>query len=94
MVRIVWSNAAKEDLKEIKAYISKDSPEYAQIFTEHLFEKLKLLELFPKMGRSVPESDDLYDRELIFQNYRLVYKYNQDKVEIISIVHGSIRLKL
>jgi len=46
------------------------------------------------MGRSVPESDDLYDRELIFQNYRLVYKYNQDKVEIISIVHGSIRLKL
>jgi len=49
MVKIVWSNAAKEDLKEIKAYISKDSPEYAQIFTECLFEKLKLLELFPKM---------------------------------------------
>jgi len=25
------------------------------------------------MGRKVPESDDPLDRELIFQNYRIVY---------------------
>ena len=71
MVKIVWSESAKEDLREIKSYIAKDSPEYAKIFVEKLLEKTRLLESFPKIGRMVPESDDPNDRELIFKNYRI-----------------------
>ena len=49
MVKIIWSESAKEDLREIKSYIAKDSPEYAIIFAEKVFEKIRFLESFPKM---------------------------------------------
>ncbi len=94
MVKITWSGAAKEDLKEIIKSISRDSPEYAQVLTETFFEKLKLLTIFPKMGRSVSESDDPDDGELDFQHYRIIYNYNKGDVEVITIIQGMGRLNL
>ncbi len=46
------------------------------------------------MGRKVPESDDPNDRELIFQNYRIIYIFSNEKVMIEMIIHGSRLLKL
>ncbi len=94
MGKIIWSDFAKEDLKEILAYISKDSPKYAQYFRERLFEKVKYLNRFPQMGRIIPESKDPNKRELIFQNYRIVYTIEEDTVEIITILHGSRLFRL
>ena len=46
------------------------------------------------MGRKVPESDDPLDRELIFQNYRIVYTFSHEIVMIEAIIHGSRLFKL
>ncbi len=46
------------------------------------------------MGRKVPESDDPNDRELIFQNYRIIYVLSNEKVIIEMILHGSRLLNL
>ena len=94
MVKIEWSELAKDDLKEIYTYISQDASQYADYFLERIYEYIENLELFPRMGRLVPESDDPGDRELIFQNYRIVYHFSEERVEIITIIHGSRLLKL
>ncbi|TFG00558.1 MAG: type II toxin-antitoxin system RelE/ParE family toxin [Promethearchaeota archaeon] len=41
------------------------------------------------MGRKVPELDDPNIRELIFRNYRLIYRIMGDKIQIVRVFHGS-----
>ncbi len=55
-MKINWTDNAIEDLKEIKAYISKDSDFYAARFLEKLIDEVGNLAVFPEMGRCVPEA--------------------------------------
>jgi plasmid stabilization system protein ParE len=43
----------------------------------------------PRIGRRVPEAarDDV--RELIFQNYRIIYLVKSDCLFIVTVLHGS-----
>ena len=36
----------------------------------------------------VPEADTETIRELLYHNYRIIYRINGDLIEIITIVHG------
>jgi len=94
MVEIEWSESAKKDIKNILHYISQDSPSYSEFFFNGILEKIEYLKEFPQMGRKVPESDDPNDRELIFQNYRIIYIFSNEKVIIEMIIHGSRLLNL
>lgn len=93
MAKIRWSNDAIEDLKEICRFIALDSPYYAKIFNDRIFEVVENLKLFPEMGRWVPESDVPKARELIYKSYRIIYQNKGDYLEIITIIHGSRLLK-
>lgn len=94
MVKIKWSDAAKIDLKGIIEYLSQDSPQYAEYFYERIFESIEHLKFFPEMGRRVPELKDSTMREIILQNYRIVYQYTEDIVEIVTIFHGKRFLRI
>jgi toxin ParE1/3/4 len=52
---IEWSQRARSDIRDLKAYIAKDSPYYAQRFIERVIASVEKLEEFPKIGRPVPE---------------------------------------
>ena len=75
MVKIKWSPLTIEDLREILHFMSKNSPEFSNYFKASIFEKIEFLSRFPQMGRKVPEVDNTNKRELIFQNYRIIYLY-------------------
>jgi len=94
MVEIKWADTAKNDLKGIIEYLSHDSPQYADYFYERIFESIDNLKSFPEMGRQVPELKDPNMRELILQNYRIVYHYDKVIVEIITIVHGKRLMRI
>ena len=94
MVKIKWSDAAKSDLKGIIEYLSQDSPQYAEYLYERIFESIENLKSFPEIGRRVPELKNPNIRELILQNYRIVYQYLKDKIEIITIFHGKRLLRI
>ena len=79
---------AKEDLKQIKEYISKDSIYYANKTIEGITEKIKYLSTFPYMGRKIPEFDNPNFRELIYKSYRIFYKVNLN-VYVLKIFHHS-----
>ena len=53
MVDIIWSDSAKEELRDIKQYISKTSKEYAELFVDRIFEVIENIKAFPKLGRKV-----------------------------------------
>lgn len=92
MAEIVWTGPAREDLKEIVSYIQRDSLVYASAFAFHLEEHVKQLEIFPESGRYVPEDATKTYRELLFGDYRIVYRHEKDVVTIITVIHGARRL--
>ncbi|MHA1283644.1 MAG: type II toxin-antitoxin system RelE/ParE family toxin [Promethearchaeota archaeon] len=94
MVKIEWSAKAEDDLNEIIEYIAQDSIEFAISFYEQIKKKVENLIRFPRIGRKVPEYNDSNIRELIFKNYRLIYKIIDDKIQIIRLIHGSRNLNL
>ena len=93
MVKIVWTEIALEDLRDVHEYISKDSVRYADRFVEKIINRVTQLEHFPKSGRIVPEFDSDGIRELIEGNYRIVYKISPEQASIVRIHHAARRLK-
>ena len=86
---IGWSPEALDDVERIAEYIGKDSPTHAAGMVKRLFAAVEDLELFPRMGRAIPEVDDPAYRDLIVGQYRLIYRLDGDQVLVIGVVHGA-----
>lgn len=91
MVRIGWTDQAKNDLRDIYDFISKDSKKYAKHQIVRIQVKTKLLKTTPKAGRVIPEISDQDYRELIEGSYRIIYKIISDTAIDILVVHHSSR---
>lgn len=90
MVKIHWTLQAHEDLHAIFEYISHDSRQVARLFVEKIYHRADQLRSFPLSGRIVPEVAKENIRELIYRNYRIVYKADQhDQVYILTVFHSS-----
>ncbi len=48
---------------------------------------------FPRMGRVVSEFNRWDVRQIVVENYRLLYFLTGDDVEIAKIIHGAQRLR-
>jgi len=94
MVRIEWTDRSLEDLNQIHEYIARDSKNYANLFVKKIYETVQKLKDFPNIGRVVPEVNNPSVREVIFQNYRIIYRKMNNYVEIITIIHGSRLLRI
>jgi addiction module RelE/StbE family toxin len=94
MVQIEWTERSLEDLNEIHDYIARDSKSYANLFIKKIYNTVQKLSEFPNMGRIVPEINIPSVREIIFQNYRIIYRTMNNFVEIITVFHGSRLLRL
>ncbi|GAB6179435.1 hypothetical protein JCM14036_07760 [Desulfotomaculum defluvii] len=94
MVKLIWTERAVRNLKHIFDYIAVDSRIYANQFAKRIVKASDKLKNFPLIGRVVPEFTNQQLREVVFQNYRIVYRVSEDlkTVEIISIVHASRNL--
>ncbi|MFW5871198.1 MAG: type II toxin-antitoxin system RelE/ParE family toxin [Verrucomicrobiota bacterium] len=62
---------------------------YAQLFAIDVLRAADRLIDFPESGRMVPEAGNPVIREIIFGNYRIVYRFRKDTVEILTVYHGS-----
>ena len=90
--RIRWSPRAADSLEEICDYIARDSEYYAALFAKKVMAMVEKIAVLPRAGRVVPEYQDKNLREVIFQNYRIVYRVRDDSVEIAVITHGARQL--
>jgi toxin ParE1/3/4 len=79
---VILAPRAIRDLEEIVRYIAADSTEVAARFGKLLFEKARALGDFPRTGRIVPEFRDPNIRELIVKSYRIVYRIDENALQI------------
>lgn len=87
--KIIWSVNSLKNLEEISNYISLNSPLYAPFFIQKIIKSVERLKEFPRSGRIVPEFSDENIREIIFHNYRIVYRLKNNYVEIVIVTHGA-----
>lgn len=94
MKRVVWTRQAVEDVEAIKAYVARDSQRYALLLAERLVVAIERVGLFPESGRVVPEVGDAALREVVYGNYRIVYRVLPEAVEVVTVHHGARLLRL
>ena len=88
-MRIVWSPLAVDRASEIARYIAQDSPSAAEKWIAAVFSKVDQLRSSPEIGRVVPEIGNERFRELLYGNYRIVYRLETHQVSILTIRHGK-----
>ncbi len=87
--KVVWTNVAENDLKEIIDFISVDSPQNALRILKSIKQKASSLYTFPERGRIVPELQGQgisQYRELIIPPWRLMYRIDERKVYVLSVI--------
>ena len=90
MVKVKWSKQSLEDLKELCNHIALDSPYYARIFNDKIFEMVEHLESFPEIGVRVKESKNKNVKQLIYKSYRIIYQIiESDLIEIINDINNN-----
>jgi len=88
-MKIEWTEPAILDLDGIRNYIARDSEYYASRFVGKIVEAVEKLEEFPEIGRRVPEAEEENIRELLFRNYRIIYRVETERILILTVIHGS-----
>lgn len=93
-MKIVWSPLALERVNEIADYLAENSVEAARVWLMDIFGAVDRLKEFPESGRLVPEVKRPNVRELIFKNYRVIYRVERKQVSILTVRHSKQRLPL
>lgn len=92
---VTWSQEAGENLVDIEEFIARDSVERAVQFVDALIERTEaMLSDNPRSGRTVPEIGTPDIRELIYRGYRIVYRLNGDRIDILTVFEGHRLLRL
>jgi toxin ParE1/3/4 len=89
-MKIKWIESAKADVREIKAYIKKQSPKYAKVQVQRIFDQADKLKQFPFMGTVMPEYNDENSRYILLGAYRIIYFIASDKdIHIVRVWHTA-----
>jgi len=89
VTEVRWSPQAIADVDAIRDFISRDSPTYGALVAARIVAAVERLALFPESGRIVPEFRDPPLREILWRNYRIVYRGRFGWVEIVTVFHGA-----
>ncbi len=87
-MQIKFTELAIDKLKNIHSYIAVDSVYYADRFINKILVKIQTIELFPEIGRVVPELNESNIREIILSPYRIIYSLESD-ITILNIIHSK-----
>lgn len=88
-MRIRWSPLAVDRVSEIADYIAQDDPLAAARWIHSLFDRVNQVKDFSKSGRFVPEINRKDIRELIYGNYRIIYRTEPKVVSILTVRHSK-----
>lgn len=92
-MKVLWTERAVQDLIEIENYIARNNPERAVAFIEFLIETAERIVENPGAGRIVPELMNPAIREMIAKKYRIVYRVEQDLIQILTVFEGHRLLR-
>lgn len=88
-MKVLWTETAINQLQAIHDYIAQNSVVYATQVVDRITRRSEQIAEFPNSGRIVPEFRDENIREIIERPYRIIYRIEEDEVNILAVVHGS-----
>ena len=91
-MRVRYSRRAREDLRQIAAYIGSDNPTAARRLVSRLSRRVKDVARTPRAGRRVPELDRDGVREVVVGSYRIVYQLLGAELRVLAVFEGHMRL--
>ena len=89
--RVVWSPLALRRVGEAADFIARDNRAAAARWARGLFDAMKTLTAHAGRGRVVPELSREEIRELIYGDYRVVYRVAERRVDVLTVRHGRRR---
>jgi len=89
--KLIWSPAARDDLRDIVRFIAHDNPQRAESFGYELMTRTDILHDHPEAGRMVPEYRSSRIREIVYRPYRIIYRLDIERqiVEIARVWHAA-----
>jgi toxin ParE1/3/4 len=89
--KVIFGARSRSDLKEIVTTIRRlcDSSEIAERFGLKLIHKALSLSTLPERGRNVPELGYPDVREIIYKNYRIVYRIRGQQIQVLRFWHAA-----
>jgi addiction module RelE/StbE family toxin len=91
-MKITWSEQARRDLCAIRDFIARDSEHYASLQLERLISRVERTAAMPSRGHPVHEAVDSDMREVHEGTYRIVYRIQDQGLQVVTIVHMKQRL--
>jgi toxin ParE1/3/4 len=88
VVAIRWSRAAVLDLQLIYDYVADASPANADAVIDRILRGVSVIADFPRSGRIVVGMPVAGLREVVAADYRVIYRLDGDRAEILAVVHG------
>lgn len=89
--RIVWSQQAVEDLRQIVQFIALADAAAAAGLADRILNHIERAAELPFSNRAVPEKADESIRKVILRPYRIIYQVDdrRDAVHILRIWHAA-----
>jgi toxin ParE1/3/4 len=86
-VRLIrWTTEAAGQFEAAITYIRQDNPDSARKTAQTIIDRIEQLAAFPGMGR---QGEVKGTHELVVSPYVIVYRYNDEVVEILYLWHGA-----
>src|SRR5689334_398412 len=88
---VIIQPPARKDIQEASRWLSKHSREKASVWYFELMQAIESLENFPLRCSLAPEDAEFkYEiRQLIFQQYRILFTIKEESVRILHVIHMS-----
>jgi plasmid stabilization system protein ParE len=93
-MKVYWTEQARSHLRAIHDYVALTSSDYARNTVDRLTRRSEQLGIFPRSGHIVPEFDIDPVREVLEGSYRIIYAIEEDRIDILAVIHGSRKVLL
>jgi plasmid stabilization system protein ParE len=87
-MKLRWTRRARADLIELGRYIARDKPGAARRWVERLRRRARAAAKQPRSGRKVPEVGRDEVREVLVENYRIVYEIHRAEIRVLTVFEG------
>jgi toxin ParE1/3/4 len=87
-MKIVWSEPARQDLRDIFTYIAEHNPKAARTLLNEIKERAVLLQDNPSLGR-LGRIEDTRELVLTGTSFILPYRVKDLQIQILAVLHGA-----
>jgi plasmid stabilization system protein ParE len=88
-IKIKWTKSASKEIENIFNFLTNESQsnKIPLDFIKSIFQRTEQLTIMLLSGQIEPNLKDYYVRYILFSNYKILYKYQNETIIITDIFH-------